>query len=211
MIIENRSDGARTGRGRQALPRHAAGPDDPRVPEPRDPRAADDLLQRGQADGQIRCDVPADCLLESLLALAARQRSGSHHGQGSEDTSATIVRLFLQVATEPTRSPAHGRTDPPSPQTAESATCPLPPNKRAFPLARETHARDDDQEGRGHSCFSARRSPGAPCGRACSLLSRTTTGGEAVAAFPTAGQVQIRLAGSCGPGPWARGGRGRCR
>ena len=61
------------------------------------------LLRRGQADGRLRSDVPLDCLLESLLALvAACQRSGSHHGQGSEDTSATIVRLFLQGATEPT-------------------------------------------------------------------------------------------------------------
>jgi AcrR family transcriptional regulator len=61
------------------------------------------LLQRGQADGRLRSDVPLDCLLESLLALvAACQRSGSHHDQGSEDTSATIVRLFLQGASEPT-------------------------------------------------------------------------------------------------------------
>jgi AcrR family transcriptional regulator len=61
------------------------------------------LLQRGQTDGRIRSDVPLDCLLESLLALvAACQRSGSHHGQGSEDTSATIVCLFLHGATEPT-------------------------------------------------------------------------------------------------------------
>jgi TetR/AcrR family transcriptional repressor of mexCD-oprJ operon len=61
------------------------------------------LLRRGQADGRLRSDVPLDCLLESLLALvAACQRSGSHHGQGSEDTSATIVRLFLHGATKPT-------------------------------------------------------------------------------------------------------------
>jgi AcrR family transcriptional regulator len=58
------------------------------------------LLQRGQADGRIRSDVPLDCLLESLLALvAACLRSGSHHGHGTEDVSAMIVRLFLQGAT----------------------------------------------------------------------------------------------------------------
>ena len=61
------------------------------------------LLQRGQADGRIRSDVALDCLLESLLALVtACLRSGSHHGHGTEDISATIVRLFLQGATEPT-------------------------------------------------------------------------------------------------------------
>lgn len=61
------------------------------------------LLQRGQADGRIRSDVPLGCLLESLLALvAACQRSGGQHGQGSEDISAMIVRLFLQGASEPT-------------------------------------------------------------------------------------------------------------
>jgi TetR/AcrR family transcriptional repressor of mexCD-oprJ operon len=61
------------------------------------------LLRRGQADRRLRSDVPPDCLLESLLALvAACQRSASHHGQGSEDTSAMIVRLFLHGATEPT-------------------------------------------------------------------------------------------------------------
>jgi TetR/AcrR family transcriptional regulator, mexCD-oprJ operon repressor len=61
------------------------------------------LLQRGQAEGRIRPDVPLDCLLESLLALAgACLRSGSHLGQGTEDVSATIVRLFLEGATQPT-------------------------------------------------------------------------------------------------------------
>jgi AcrR family transcriptional regulator len=60
------------------------------------------LLQRGQADGRIRSDVPLDCLLESLLALVtACLRSGSHHGHGTEDISTMIVRLFLQGATEP--------------------------------------------------------------------------------------------------------------
>jgi TetR/AcrR family transcriptional regulator, mexCD-oprJ operon repressor len=61
------------------------------------------LLQRGQADGRIRSDVPLHCLLESLLALvAACLRSGSHLGQGTEDISAMIVRLFLEGATKPT-------------------------------------------------------------------------------------------------------------
>ncbi len=61
------------------------------------------LLQRGQADGRIRSDVPPDCLLESLLALvAACQRNANRHDQGSEDTSAMIVRVFLHGATEPT-------------------------------------------------------------------------------------------------------------
>jgi len=61
------------------------------------------LLQRGQADGQIRSDVPLDCLLESLLALVgACLRSGRHLDQGTEDISAMIVRLFLEGATEST-------------------------------------------------------------------------------------------------------------
>jgi TetR/AcrR family transcriptional regulator, mexCD-oprJ operon repressor len=57
------------------------------------------LLQRGRAEGRIRSDVPLDCLLESLLALVAScLRSASHLGQGTEDTSAMIVRLFLEGA-----------------------------------------------------------------------------------------------------------------
>jgi TetR/AcrR family transcriptional repressor of mexCD-oprJ operon len=73
----------------------------PQNPAIQDPLTA--LFQRGQADGRIRSDVPPDCLLESLLALvAACQRSADRHGQGSEDTSAMIVRLFLQGAAEPT-------------------------------------------------------------------------------------------------------------
>jgi hypothetical protein len=60
------------------------------------------MLQRGQGDGRIRSDVPLDCLLESLLALVTpASAAGGHHGQGREDISATIVRLFLQGATEP--------------------------------------------------------------------------------------------------------------
>jgi TetR/AcrR family transcriptional regulator, mexCD-oprJ operon repressor len=74
------------------------GTDNPAIREP-----VTALLQRGQADGRIRSDVPLDCLLESLLALvAACLRSGSHLGQGTEDISATIVRLFLEGATERT-------------------------------------------------------------------------------------------------------------
>jgi TetR/AcrR family transcriptional regulator, mexCD-oprJ operon repressor len=72
-----------------------------RNPAIREPLTA--LLQRGHADRRIRSDVPLDCLLESLLALvAACLRSGGEHGQGSEDTSATIVGLFLDGAAEPT-------------------------------------------------------------------------------------------------------------
>ncbi len=60
----------------------------------REPLAA--LLRRGRADGRIRSDVPLDCLLESLLALVgACLRSGDRLGQGTEDISAMIVRLFL--------------------------------------------------------------------------------------------------------------------
>jgi TetR/AcrR family transcriptional regulator, mexCD-oprJ operon repressor len=63
----------------------------------REPLAA--LLQRGRADGRIRSDVPLECLLESLLALVgACLRSGDHLGQGTEDISAMIVRLFLEGA-----------------------------------------------------------------------------------------------------------------
>ena len=97
---------ARTARALVAVAnRYPATLQDPTVlgtqnPAIRDPLTT--LLQRGQADGRIRSDVPLDCLLESLLALvAACQRSGGHHGQGREDISATIVRLFLQGATEP--------------------------------------------------------------------------------------------------------------
>ena len=57
------------------------------------------LVRRGQADGQFRPDVPQECILESLLALVgACLRSGSHLGQGAEDVSTTIVRLFLDGA-----------------------------------------------------------------------------------------------------------------
>jgi TetR/AcrR family transcriptional repressor of mexCD-oprJ operon len=57
------------------------------------------LLRRGQAEGRLRTDVPLDCLLESLLALTgACLRTGRHLGQGTEDISATIVRLFLEGA-----------------------------------------------------------------------------------------------------------------
>jgi TetR/AcrR family transcriptional regulator, mexCD-oprJ operon repressor len=61
------------------------------------------LLRSGQADGPIRSDVPLDCLLESLLALVgACLRSGHDLGQGSEDISAMIARLFLDGATQRT-------------------------------------------------------------------------------------------------------------
>jgi TetR/AcrR family transcriptional repressor of mexCD-oprJ operon len=57
------------------------------------------LVRRGQAEGRLRTDVPLDCLLESLLALTgACLRAGRHLGQGTEDVSATIVRLFLEGA-----------------------------------------------------------------------------------------------------------------
>jgi TetR/AcrR family transcriptional repressor of mexCD-oprJ operon len=98
---------ARTARALVAVANHyPAALQDPTILGTRNPAIQDPLttlLRRGQADGRLRSDVPLDCLLESLLALvAACQRSGSHHGQGSEDTSATIVRLFLHGATEPT-------------------------------------------------------------------------------------------------------------
>jgi TetR/AcrR family transcriptional regulator, mexCD-oprJ operon repressor len=61
------------------------------------------LLRSGQADGPIRSDVPLECLLESLLALVgACLRSGHDLGQGSEDISAMVVRLFLGGATDRT-------------------------------------------------------------------------------------------------------------
>jgi TetR/AcrR family transcriptional repressor of mexCD-oprJ operon len=61
----------------------------------REPLSA--LLRRGQAEGRLRTDVPVECLLESLLALTgACLRAGRHLGQGTEDVSATIVRLFLE-------------------------------------------------------------------------------------------------------------------
>ena len=54
------------------------------------------VLRRGQAEGPLRSDVPLECLLESLLALVgACLRSGSHLGEGAEDVSGTIVRLFV--------------------------------------------------------------------------------------------------------------------
>jgi AcrR family transcriptional regulator len=63
------------------------------------------LLQRGQAEGRIRSDVPLVCLLESLLALTgACVRTGKELDQGSEDTSATIVRLFLEGAAATTET-----------------------------------------------------------------------------------------------------------
>ena len=61
------------------------------------------LLRRGQTDGPLRANVPLDCLVESLHALVgACLRSGHRLGQGTEDISAMIVRLFLDGATERT-------------------------------------------------------------------------------------------------------------
>jgi AcrR family transcriptional regulator len=54
------------------------------------------LLERGREQGELRADVPAACLLESLLALiGACIRSGRAVGMGSEDVSSTALRLFL--------------------------------------------------------------------------------------------------------------------
>ena len=70
-----------------------------RPPEPSfsEPLAA--LLQRGQAEGDISSDCPAEVLVEVLLVLVAVcTRSGRAMGMGAEDISATALRLFLDGA-----------------------------------------------------------------------------------------------------------------
>jgi len=70
-----------------------------RPPEPSfgEPLAA--LLRRGQAEGEISSDCPAEVLVEVLLVVVGVcTRTGRAIGMGAEDISATALRLFLDGA-----------------------------------------------------------------------------------------------------------------
>jgi TetR/AcrR family transcriptional regulator, mexCD-oprJ operon repressor len=70
-----------------------------RPPEPGFAAPLDALIERGRREGQIRDDVPAACLVESLLVLVgACVRTGRAADMGSEDISSTALRLFLTGA-----------------------------------------------------------------------------------------------------------------
>jgi TetR/AcrR family transcriptional regulator, mexCD-oprJ operon repressor len=70
-----------------------------RPPEPGFTAPLAALLERGREGGQIRSDVPLACLVESLLVLiGACVRTGRALSMGSEDVSATALRLFLTGA-----------------------------------------------------------------------------------------------------------------
>jgi TetR/AcrR family transcriptional repressor of mexCD-oprJ operon len=62
------------------------------------------LIERGQADGEIREDVHASWLLESLLALVATVLP-SAPALGPEDTVHAIASLFLDGARGPRSTP----------------------------------------------------------------------------------------------------------
>jgi AcrR family transcriptional regulator len=70
-----------------------------RPPEPAFTAPLAALLERGRESGQIRADVPLVILVESLLVLiGVCVRAGSALGMGSEDASATALRLYLAAA-----------------------------------------------------------------------------------------------------------------
>ena len=70
-----------------------------RPPEPGFSAPLVALLERAREGGQIRGDVPLPTLVEALLVLiGACVRTGSAAGMGSEDISATALRLFLTGA-----------------------------------------------------------------------------------------------------------------
>jgi TetR/AcrR family transcriptional repressor of mexCD-oprJ operon len=70
-----------------------------RPPEPGFAAPLVALIERGRANGEIRCDVPVATLVESLLVLiGACVRTGRAVGMGSEDMSSTALRLFLTGA-----------------------------------------------------------------------------------------------------------------
>ena len=62
------------------------------------------LIERGQADGEIRDDVPASWLFESLLSLVVSVLP-SAPALGPEDTVHTITSLFLHGAHGPGSNP----------------------------------------------------------------------------------------------------------
>src|SRR5688572_8211010 len=58
------------------------------------------LIERGQAAGEIRDELPASWLTESLVGLVATALL-SADGFGTEDTVAAVTALFLHGATRP--------------------------------------------------------------------------------------------------------------
>jgi TetR/AcrR family transcriptional repressor of mexCD-oprJ operon len=63
------------------------------------------LVERGQAEGEIRDDVPAAWLIESLLALVVSVLPSSP-AMGPEDTVHAITGLFLDGARGPREVPS---------------------------------------------------------------------------------------------------------
>jgi len=67
-------------------------------PEQFERRLADPLrrlLERGQAEGALRTDVPSSWLTESLIALVVGIVA-AHPSLGGEDTTAAITSIFLE-------------------------------------------------------------------------------------------------------------------
>ena len=70
-----------------------------RPPEPSFGEPLVALLRRGQVEGEISSDCPAEVLVEVLLVLVGVcTRAGRAIGMGAEDISATALRLFLDGA-----------------------------------------------------------------------------------------------------------------
>lgn len=70
-----------------------------RPPEPSFGEPLVALLRRGQVEGEISSDCPAEVLVEVLLVLVGVcTRTGRAIGMGAEDISATALRLFFDGA-----------------------------------------------------------------------------------------------------------------
>lgn len=70
-----------------------------RPPEPGFTAPLAALIERGRENGELRSDVPATTLVESLLVLVgACVRTGEAVGMGAEDVSSIALGLFLRGA-----------------------------------------------------------------------------------------------------------------
>lgn len=69
-----------------------------RPPEPSFAAPLVSLLSRGAKTGELRSDVPATVLAETLLVIVAVCIRSAGDGVHSEDISATALRLFLDGA-----------------------------------------------------------------------------------------------------------------
>jgi TetR/AcrR family transcriptional repressor of mexCD-oprJ operon len=64
------------------------------------------LLERGRQAGDLRSDLPLSCQVEALYALVhACLRASELAAMGSEDISATALRLFLEGSKPPPTGP----------------------------------------------------------------------------------------------------------